>query len=109
MISKHLYHFETDIAKLERDELLPPLEHPIELTEVPKDEYAKSLNGFSDSASATPTPRNGSSATPVAETVKRSKRRNLVLKGRPSLAQSSLCFKTGEATPVRRDRGSSTV
>ena len=46
LISKHLYHFETDIAKLERDELLPPLEHPIELTEVPKDEYAKSLNGF---------------------------------------------------------------
>ena len=36
LISKHLYHFETDIAKLERDELLPPLEHPIELTEVPK-------------------------------------------------------------------------
>ena len=85
LISKHLYHFETNIAKLERDELLPPLEHPIELTEVPKDEYAKSLNGFSDSASATPTPRNGSSATPVAETVKKIKRRNLVLKGRPLL------------------------
>lgn len=90
LISKHLYHFETDIAKLERDELLPPLEHPIELTEVSKDEYAKSLNGFSDSASATPTPRNGSSATPVAETVKKIQKKKLSVKGASSsLAQSS--------------------
>ena len=27
LISKHLYHFETDIARLERDEMLPPVEN----------------------------------------------------------------------------------
>lgn len=37
LISKHLYNFETDIAKLERDELLPPIESVLEV-EVDKDD-----------------------------------------------------------------------
>ncbi|KAI3403541.2 hypothetical protein KGF56_003698 [Candida oxycetoniae] len=75
LISKHLFNFETDITKLERDELLPPLESPVELET--KEEFS-GLNGFSDSLSATPTP---SSMTPVAEPVKRGQKRKAPVKG----------------------------
>lgn len=68
LISKHLFNFETDIVKLERDELLPPLEKGLDLEIISREELASSL---SDSFTATPTPRNGGSATPAPEGVKR--------------------------------------
>ncbi|RCK67284.1 Chromatin modification-related protein YNG2 [Candida viswanathii] len=76
LISKHLHNFENDIAKLENDDLLPPLETGIELNHTVRDDY-----GLSDSLSRTPTPRNGSSATPVAESIKKGQKRKLTLKG----------------------------
>ncbi|EDK43109.1 conserved hypothetical protein [Lodderomyces elongisporus NRRL YB-4239] len=76
LISKNLFNFETDITKLERDELLPPLESPLDLAR--KDEL---LSGLSDSLSATPTPRYPSSMTPIAEPVKRGQKRKGPLKG----------------------------
>ncbi|KAI5951510.1 YNG2 [Candida jiufengensis] len=69
LISKHLFNFEADITKLERDELLPPLEAPIDLENLSKDEFLNSLNGLSDSLSATPTPRNPLSMTPAVDSI----------------------------------------
>ncbi|EER34331.1 hypothetical protein CTRG_01191 [Candida tropicalis MYA-3404] len=89
LISKHLHNFENDIAKLERDDLLPPLETVVESNDGNKDAYGL-LNGLSDSLSRTPTPRNGSSATPVAESVKKGHKRKLTLKGASgAVSQSS--------------------
>lgn len=70
LMSKYLFHFETDIAKLERDELLPPVDNLWE------DEKVVSNNG-SDSESSTP--RQSSAATPVSD-IKRQKRR-LTMRG----------------------------
>ncbi|KAG7664664.1 YNG2 [[Candida] subhashii] len=67
LISKHLFNFETDIVKLERDELLPPLEHGLDLEIISREELSSNL---SDSFTATPTPgRNGASITPGPEVV----------------------------------------
>ncbi|EMG51037.1 putative NuA4 histone acetyltransferase complex component Yng2 [Candida maltosa Xu316] len=80
LISKHLSYFETDIAKLERDDLLPPLEETVDLTDTMKDDYGM-FNGLSDSSSRTPTPRNGLSVTPVAESIKKGgQKRRLTMK-----------------------------
>ncbi|CAK9440569.1 uncharacterized protein LODBEIA_P46220 [Lodderomyces beijingensis] len=83
LISKHLFNFETDIAKLERDELLPPLETSLKAAS--RDDSA-ALNGLSDSVSGTPTPRYPLSMTPVAEPapVKRGQRRKAPVTGSSS-------------------------
>ncbi|KAI5964768.1 YNG2 [Candida pseudojiufengensis] len=91
LVSKHLFNFETDISKLERDELLPPLEAPIDLDNLVKDDLISSLNGLSDSLSATPTPRNPLSMTPIetitnssSSAVKKGQKRKQTTKGMSS-------------------------
>ncbi|KAK6458592.1 Ing1-like protein [Scheffersomyces xylosifermentans] len=74
LISKHLFNFETDIAKLERDELLPPVDNMWEVDggSAFKSDLNSALNGISDSLSGTPTPRNGTaSGTPTAENMRK--------------------------------------
>lgn len=66
LISKHLFNFETDITKLERDDLLPPIENVYDIDGGASD-YG-GMNGNSESISVTPTPRPGSS-TPVSESL----------------------------------------
>lgn len=56
LVSKHLFNFETDITKLERDELLPPVEETLDSE---RNELV-SVSGYSDSISGSTTPRNGS-------------------------------------------------
>ncbi|EGW33487.1 chromatin modification-related protein YNG2 [Spathaspora passalidarum NRRL Y-27907] len=99
LISKHLFNFETDIAKLERDELLPPLENGLDL-ELGREDASLSL---SDSYSVTPTPRNGTS-TPVsmamADIKKGHKRKTTAVRGTTSgnnLGSSSISTR-----PVKR-------
>lgn len=65
LISKHLFNFETDITKLERDDLLPPIESVYEV-DGPGLESSSRLNGFSESGSTTPIPRVTPSMTPTA-------------------------------------------
>lgn len=57
LISRHLFNFETDIARLERDELLPKVELDAEKYD------SGSMFGLNDSFSESATPRNGT-ATP---------------------------------------------
>ncbi|KAI5954033.1 hypothetical protein CANMA_004872 [Candida margitis] len=88
LVSKHLFNFETDITKLERDELLPPLEIPVDLQTMSKNEYSNALNGLSDTLSATPTSRNALSVTPAVEPVKKGQKRKAVTKGVVSVAST---------------------
>lgn len=82
LVSKHLFNFETDITKLERDELLPPLEAPVDIQTMNRDDYPNALNGLSDTLSATPTPRNTLSVTPAVEQpVKKGLKRKAATKG----------------------------
>lgn len=59
LISKHLFNFETDITKLERDELLPPIENVYDV-----DGTGLDHGGIYSDVLVTPTPRN--SITPAA-------------------------------------------
>ncbi|CUM63744.1 uncharacterized protein PRCAT00001328001 [Priceomyces carsonii] len=78
LVSKHLYNFETDIAKLEADELLPPIENVLDLDGSRLDDQL--ANGFSDSASATPTPRSaGFSASSSDNGMRRTHKRKHTL------------------------------
>ncbi|ODV81760.1 uncharacterized protein CANTADRAFT_3833 [Suhomyces tanzawaensis NRRL Y-17324] len=61
LMSKHLFNFETDIAKLERDEMLPPIESVWD-DENGRGDLNSALNGLSDTLLGTTTPRNGSSS-----------------------------------------------
>lgn len=88
LVSKHLFNFETDITKLERDELLPPLEAPVDIQTLNKDEYLNALNGLSDTLSATPTPRNALSVTPAVEPVKKGQKRKAANKGVVSVSST---------------------
>lgn len=64
LVSKHLFNFETDITRLERDDLLPPVENVMDI----EGELDYGTNDLSEMASATPTPRPHSS-TPTADIV----------------------------------------
>ena len=88
LVSKHLFNFETDITKLERDELLPPLDSGVDVQTSKKDEYLNSLNGLSDTLSATPTPRNALSVTPAVEPVKKGHKRKHTNKGVVSVSST---------------------
>lgn len=69
LISKHLFNFETDITKLERDDLLPPIDNVYD-TEGDSGDISSRLNGFPDSNSVTPAPRvsaPSSSTMPASE------------------------------------------
>ncbi|KAK6198174.1 Ing1-like protein [Scheffersomyces amazonensis] len=87
LVSKHLFHFETDIAKLERDELLPVVENSFEDETTMKSaasDVSNIYNGISESLSVTPTPRNGTATgTPTAEALKKQQKRKqtITIKG----------------------------
>lgn len=92
LVSKHLFNFETDIAKLERDELLPTISSVFELDGPGTGSTAinSSISGLNDSLSNTPTSRTntGISATPVAESNNRrqtQKRKHTSHRASPSL------------------------
>ncbi|KAK6465626.1 Ing1-like protein [Scheffersomyces coipomensis] len=86
LVSKHLFHFETDIAKLERDELLPLVETSFEDGDSGfKNEINNALNGISESLSATPTSRTGTAqGTPAVESIKKQqqkRKQTITIKG----------------------------
>lgn len=78
LISKHLYNFETDIAKLEKDDLLPTIESVFDFDE--------QEGAFGDnSVSNTPTPRLSTGSTPgVEDKLKRQAQKRKALKNSTS-------------------------
>ncbi|KAG2736545.1 hypothetical protein G9P44_000635 [Scheffersomyces stipitis] len=101
LISKHLYHFETDIARLERDEMLPPVENMWE--EEGGSAFKSDLNsanGLSDSLSGTPTPRSGTATgTPTAEGIRNKKRKHM-----SSVRTSASMSNIANSRPIKRLR-----
>ncbi|EGV60067.1 chromatin modification-related protein YNG2 [Yamadazyma tenuis ATCC 10573] len=66
LISKHLFNFETDITKLERDELIPAIDNVYEIEGGPQDGTGGVGRAYSD-VSASATPRSTLSLTPGVE------------------------------------------
>lgn len=77
LISKHLFNFETDITKLEREDMIPPIDNIFE------DEGRVERQDSYSEASVTPVPRSNSSVTPSIEVRKSQKRKNMVRPNRP--------------------------
>lgn len=98
LISKHLFNFETDIAKLEKDDLLPVLSHDQELEELNSDSNNMS-NGYTDSLSVTPTPRKSSVSISGSENgglLRKSQKRKLGLRVAPGLSRPMKRSKSDE-------------
>ncbi|CUM45941.1 Chromatin modification-related protein YNG2 [Debaryomyces fabryi] len=112
LVSKHLSNFETDIAKLERDELLPPVDNVMEL-DTPSSDMNSVINGLSDNLSGTTTPRGHSASTPVADSAansmlrKAQKRKHaLNIKGTSGLTKPSKRMKSEDFEDKKYDSDS---